>query len=151
MNPQQNYSNIANWLAGLRMQQAKTRARNAPVSQIPGVQFNSTSQPNPADGHEYDGLCEAYAEQQKHGVTGIYPSAIAAWNQSKDKVQGLEGIQPGDQIFFAPDKSNSGFGHTGIYQGDGKFTSATYNGVQTNDLNNWQQSTGQQLLGYTTV
>jgi cell wall-associated NlpC family hydrolase len=145
--PQQTYSNIANWLANLRMQGGQPQGGEA-QSQIPGVQLGSP-QPNLADGHEYDGLCEAYAEQQKHGVTGLYPSAIDCWNQSKNKVQGTAGIRPGDQVFFAPDKSNSGYGHTGIYEGNGQFKSATYNGVQTNDLNHWQQNTGQQLLGYT--
>ena len=108
----------------------------------------SQGQPSGADGHEFDGLCEAYAEQQKYGKTGIYPSAIAAWNNTENRVQGTSGLQPGDQIFFAPNTSNGNFGHTGIYQGNGKFTSATYNGVQTNDLNDWQKNTGQSFLGF---
>lgn len=98
---------------------------------------------------DYRNYCEAFVEQITQGKTGMYPSAISAWvNQQKTAVQGLQGIQPGDTVYFSANKSNGGYGHTGIYIGNNQFISATYNGVKTEDLTKWQQSTGQQLLGY---
>lgn len=98
---------------------------------------------------DFNNFCEAFVEQATQGHTGVYPSAIQAWiGQQKSAVQGTQGIQPGDTVYFSADKSNGGYGHTGIYVGNGQFISATYNGVQTEDLNKWQQSTGQKLLGY---
>ncbi len=97
----------------------------------------------------YIGYCEAFTEQVTVGHQGIWPSAISAWNGQQDKaVQGLDGVQPGDAIYFAPDQSNSGYGHTGVYSGDNRFVSATDNGVQETNLNDWQNMTGQQILGY---
>lgn len=98
---------------------------------------------------DYNNFCEAFVEQATQGHTGVYPSAIQAWlGQQKQAVQGTQGIQPGDTVYFGADKSNGGYGHTGIYIGNGQFISATYNGVKTADLSKWQQSTGQKLLGY---
>lgn len=97
----------------------------------------------------YDDYCQAFVEQALYGHQGVYPSAIAAWNQQQDKaVQGTQGMSPGDTVYFSPNQGNGGNGHTGIYMGNNEFISATDNGVQTNDLNNWQKMTGQQLLGY---
>lgn len=99
--------------------------------------------------NDYNNYCEAFVEQSVYGKTGMYPSAIDAWvAQQKQAVQGSQGIQPGDTVYFSANKGNGGYGHTGIYIGNNQFISATYNGVQTNDLSKWQQSTGQQLLGY---
>jgi hypothetical protein len=87
---------------------------------------------------DFNNFCEAFVEQ-----------AIQAWiAQQKNSVQGTQGIQPGDTVYFAADKSNGGYGHTGIYIGNNQFISATYNGVKTANLSQWQQSTGQKLLGY---
>lgn len=98
---------------------------------------------------DYNNFCEAFVEQATQGHAGVYPSAIQAWiAQQKSAVQGLQGIQPGDTVYFGADQSNGGYGHTGIYVGNGQFVSATYNGVKTADLGKWQQSTGQKLLGY---
>lgn len=97
--------------------------------------------------NNYNNYCEAFVEQSMLGHTGVYPSAASAW-QSQKGVQGTKGMQPGDSVYFAPDKSNNFYGHTGIYAGNGQFISATYNGVKQVDLNQWMQSTGQKLLGY---
>lgn len=98
---------------------------------------------------DFNNFCEAFVEQATQGHTGVYPSAIQAWiAQQKQAVQGTQGIQPGDTVYFSADKSNGGYGHTGIYIGNGQFISATYNGVKTANLAQWQQSTGQKLLGY---
>lgn len=97
----------------------------------------------------YNGWCQAFVEHATQGKTGLYPSAIAAWQQQQNKaVPGLTGVKPGDPIYFAPNDSNEGYGHTGIYVGDNKFISATDNGVKTYDLNDWSNMTGQQILGY---
>lgn len=98
---------------------------------------------------DYRNYCEAFVEQVTQGKTGLYPSAIQAWvNQQQNAIHGTQGIQPGDTIYFSANKSNGGYGHTGVYVGNGQFISATYNGVKTEDLGKWQASTGQQLLGY---
>lgn len=96
----------------------------------------------------YIGYCQAFvadtAGGQNHGA-----SAIEAWNNQQDKAtQGLNGISPGDEIYFNADDSNGGNGHTGIYSGNNHFISATNNGIEEQDLADWQKSTGQQLLGY---
>lgn len=99
---------------------------------------------------DYTGLCEKFVEMTQ-GTTGKYASAIDAWNKqgADGKAQsGLQGIQPGDAIYFAPDKTNSGYGHTGVYTGDGNMISATNNGVKETPLSGWIKSTGQQILGY---
>lgn len=99
----------------------------------------------------YDDYCQQFVEQMAYGKSGIYPNAVSAWNdnaQNGNAVGGMDGIKQGDLMYFAPDDSNSYAGHAGIYMGNNQFISATNNGVQTNDLNDWQQSTGQQLLGF---
>lgn len=99
---------------------------------------------------DYNNYCEAFVEQSMLGHTGVYPSAASAWQsqQGSGAVQGTNGIQPGDSVYFAPDASNNYYGHTGIYAGNGQFISATYNGVKQEDIGKWMQSTGQKLLGY---
>ncbi len=96
----------------------------------------------------FDDLCQAFVEQATYGHQGVYPSAISAWNSQNTKVQGSKGISPGDLVYFGADSSNNGFGHAGIYTGNNQFISATNSGVGYNDLDKWQQNTGQRLLGY---
>lgn len=97
----------------------------------------------------YVGLCEAFVERMTQGAEGIYRSAIDAWNQHQgSRQQGLAGVKPGDAVYFAPDASNQGYGHTGVYMGNGQFISATDNGIRQYNLNDWQKMTGQKLLGY---
>lgn len=101
-------------------------------------------------GESWDGLCQAWVEQQTLGHTGVYPSALSAWNQQQNKaVKGtLTGIQPGDLVYFDANSGNGGYGHTGIYRGNGQFVSATDNGIAINSIAEWQKGTGQNLLGY---
>jgi len=95
-----------------------------------------------------NGLCQAFVEEVQ-GSKQKYPSAADAWNSQLSKARGsLAGIKPGDAIYFAPDQSNGGFGHTAIYKGNGKIVSATYNGVQESNLDSWVSQTGQRILGY---
>jgi hypothetical protein len=98
----------------------------------------------------YDDYCQKFVEQATYGHSNIYDSAIAAWNaQRQNAVAGsINGAKPGDLVYFSPNEGNKYFGHTGIYMGNNQFISATDNGVQYQDLNKWQKSTGQSLLGY---
>ncbi|MCK9371058.1 C40 family peptidase [Candidatus Dojkabacteria bacterium] len=94
----------------------------------------------------YVGYCQQFVKEM--GGTTRGASAIQAWNNAQNKVQGTQGIQPGDLVYFSPNSTNQGFGHTGVYEGDNKYISATNSGVLRNDLNAWQTATGQKLLGY---
>lgn len=104
---------------------------------------------------QYIGYCEAYVEHIQ-GSSIKYPSAIGAWNtqaQQGKAVAGLNGVQPGDAIYFSPNAGNGGYGHTGVYsgtdsQGQPSFISATDSGIQQVPINSWEQYTGQQALGY---
>lgn len=108
------------------------------------------------DGHCWNGLCESYAEEQTLGHTGVYPSAIAAYNanaQSGNINTGSTNIPKGAQLFFGADSTNGGFGHTTVSLGSDKsgntlMEGATYNGVKVNTLNSWLQSSGQKYLGW---
>lgn len=98
--------------------------------------------------HAYIGFCQAFVEQTQ-GKLHLHPTAVAAWVANQNRaVPGLAGVQPGDAIYFAPDASNEGAGHTGIYAGNDQFISATNSGIESQDLGQWQQQTGQRLLGY---
>lgn len=97
----------------------------------------------------FDDMCEKFVEQAMFGRTGMYPSAIAAWNaQAHKAIAGINGAQPGDQVFFSPNAGNGYYGHTGIYMGNNQILAATDQGVKQTDLNQWQRYTGQKLLGY---
>ncbi len=103
---------------------------------------------------DFNKFCQRFVEAVTDGKTGQYPSAAAAWNDhvAKGKAKaGLTGITPGSLIYFNPDSSNGNFGHVGIYEGGGDFISATDNGVQSKSLKDWQQTTGQSILGYVPV
>lgn len=138
--------------------QTSTSQSSDPYSALNDVASQTTTQPQNvklASGdvgdQSYDDYCQQFVEQVTYGKSGIFPNANDAWNsysQSGQAQQGMKGIQPGDLVYFAPDQSNNFEGHTGIYQGSNKFVSATYNGVQSNDLNSWENQTGQQVLGY---
>jgi LysM repeat protein len=103
------------------------------------------------DPTDYAGLCQKFVEQYTYGKTGIFPSAADAWDSYSQNGQGMTDftkLSYGDTLYFAPDSSNGYAGHTGIYIGNGKMISATYNGVQVSDVNQWMSSTGQQLEGF---
>lgn len=93
------------------------------------------------------GYCQRFVRQVTGGKT-TGASAIEAWNKASQKVQGAQGLQKGDLVYFSPNASNRGLGHTGIYSGNGQFISATDSGVRQTNLLDWIKSTGQKLLGY---
>lgn len=98
----------------------------------------------------YIGYCQSFVEKVS-GSGWQGGSAIEAWQNTPNKVSGLQGIQPGDKVYFSPDASNSGYGHVGVYAGNNQFISATNNGIEKQDLSQWQQNTGQRVLGYVPV
>lgn len=99
--------------------------------------------------NQHAGMCQQFVEQVTQGKTGIYPSAIDAWQQQQNRARaGLDGAKPGDAVYFAPDSSNGYSGHTGILTKDGKFISATDNGVKEMSIQDWQNMTNQQVMGY---
>lgn len=104
----------------------------------------------------WNGLCEAWAETQAFGKHGLFPSASAAaqhFAQSGQLHQNPQATKQGDLVYFAPDSSNSGFGHVGLISGYDKngaplMTSATYNGVKQYSLPDWVKGTGQKVVGF---
>ena len=97
---------------------------------------------------KFIGYCQSFVRQVTGGRTQG-ASAIEAWNNAKQKVAGsVQGMQPGDLVYFSPNASNSGYGHTGIYAGNGQFVSATDKGIRQAGLGEWIKATGQKLLGY---
>lgn len=93
------------------------------------------------------GYCQRFVRQVTGGKT-TGASAIEAWNKAPQKIQGAQGLQKGDLVYFSPNSSNRNYGHTGIYEGNGQFISATDSGVKSSGLLDWIKSTGQKLLGY---
>jgi hypothetical protein len=96
---------------------------------------------------KFIGYCQSFVRQVTGGRTSG-ASAIQAWNNTSQKVQGIQGIQPGDLVYFSPHVSNRGYGHTGVYSGNGQFISATDSGIKQMGILDWIKSTGQKLLGY---
>jgi 3D (Asp-Asp-Asp) domain-containing protein len=98
---------------------------------------------------DYDGWCMSFVA--KATGSSYKGNAIDNWYESPNKVAGtLEGIQPGDRIFFTGPQTGpeKGLGHVGLYEGLGKFISATDNGVAEYSISKWNSITGQTVLGY---
>lgn len=111
---------------------------------------NVTSARSEIGNTDNNGYCERFAEKTTMGKTGLYGSAIEAWNnyaQNGKATSELEKARPGDLIYFNPDVSNQGYGHVGVLTGKGNFISATDNGVQEMPLSDWEKLTGQKPLG----
>lgn len=100
----------------------------------------------------YAGLCESWVEDVTNSsIQG--DTAYDSWKNLSGKgkgVAGLNGVQPGDLVYFSSDPNSSygTDGHVGIYNGNGLFTSATDNGVATASINDWTKANQQQVLGY---
>jgi hypothetical protein len=78
-------------------------------------------------------------------------SALNTFQNNPNSVNdpSLKGIQPGDLVYFDAAQSNQGDGHVGFYEGNGKFISATDNGIVDNkNINEWNQQNNQSVLGY---
>jgi len=92
------------------------------------------------------GLCQRFVENVA-GTSGQYPSAIAASNAIEGSTDWAN-MQPGDTIYFTPNAGNEGYGHAGIYAGNGMFINPGPSGVQTSSLTDWMNQTGQRLIEY---
>ncbi|HLY65692.1 MAG TPA: hypothetical protein VKU60_09165 [Chloroflexota bacterium] len=97
-------------------------------------------------------LCEQFVENM-YGVTGQYPSAIAAWlaqmpNDPRQlaRQRDLSQAPLGAEVYFTG--GNQPYGHVGLYLGNGGFISAADGGVQFWNVARWQQVTGQQFAGW---
>lgn len=97
----------------------------------------------------YAGYCLKWVDDQQ-GSTNRLPTAYADY-QSKAQAGNMndsDNPPVGARVYFAPDQSNKNMGHVGISQGNGKFTSATDNGIKTFSLQDWEKYTGQKFLGW---
>lgn len=107
---------------------------------------------NDVGDQSYNGLCEKFVEQQTYGQTGLYPTAIDAWNdyskQGKAIMGDVTNAPRGSIIYWNADNSNFGDGHASIADGQGNMISSTSQGVQQIPISQWQQTTNQQPLGY---
>ena len=98
----------------------------------------------------YAGYCLQWVDDQQ-GNKNRQPTAYADYQanaQQGNINQSSDNIPKGARVYFSPDQSNGNMGHVGISNGDGTFTSATDNGVQTFSLADWEKYTGQKYLGY---
>lgn len=125
---------------------------------FPGMDSSSSQTPQDvlqAQGQmgsqDENGECQQFVEQMTTGHSGIFPSATAAANyyQQNGQMKPISQAKPGDMIYFSDPSQPDG--HVGIISDtNGDFVSATYNGVQTNNLQSWLNETGQQVLGVVT-
>jgi hypothetical protein len=118
---------------------------------LPPINISNADMLSKNDRGQYNGFCQRFVEQATYGTTGHFASAAQAWNTIQNKVVGLDGIKPGDLVYFTPDKSNNNDGHVGIYEGNGMFKSATGTGIKDISLQDWSQQTGQSPMGYIPV
>ena len=97
----------------------------------------------------YAGYCLQWVDDQQ-GNTNRQPTAIADYqvNAQANNINSSLDAPKGARVYFNADASNGNMGHVGISNGDGTFTSATDNGVQTFDIPDWEKYSGQQYLGY---
>lgn len=104
--------------------------------------------------HDLTGLCEQAVEQWS-GLPKMGTTAGNAWDNwvSKGKAySGLQGVQPGDLLYFQPNGSNQGSGHAALFagydnQGNPLMVSATDNGVEKDNVTTWSSKIAP-LLGY---
>ena len=76
--------------------------------------------------------CERLIENA-YGTSGRYPSAAAA-AAGLPLYQDPSAAEPGDLVYFKADDTNNGYGHAGIYVGNGRMVSATPSGVKETSI-----------------
>lgn len=107
-----------------------------------GVQNGHVLGPRPMGdtswGSGHATFCEVYVEQRLHlGNQGISAAAAA------DRMRSLGILHSGEPptgsiVYFAPSLENGYWGHVGIADGEGRFTSITFYGLQQYPLADWQ-------------
>lgn len=157
--PQQGQMPPSNLSQALKQIQL-TKQKNQQNNQAAIAQAAATLTPNANDtltnvgqaiqSPAYAGYCLQWVDDQT-GNKNRQPTAYAdyqtqAANGNIDSSS--TNIPKGARVYFAPDSSNGGMGHVGLSNGDGTFTAATDNGIQTFGLSDWQKYAGQQYLGY---
>lgn len=119
-----------------------------PKGKDPQVAVGKAINSNPG----WANLCEAYAEKQVYGRTGLYPDAISAYKanaQAGNIVQSSKDIPKDAQVFFNADKGNGFNGHTMVSNGDGTFQTPLNDGkIHNITLSDWLKYSGQQYLGF---
>jgi hypothetical protein len=119
------------------------------VPENPTDLTNATKSATAPDVSKYNGYCQQFVDDAIGTPDqNRQPSADAAWQNYQSTgqaVQGLQGIQPGDIVYF----NNN---HVGIFAGKDKFISATEEDsskpVQTHTFQAWSDLTGDAPLGY---
>ncbi len=136
-------------------QQPQANSQGA-VSQALGILGDNSTAGQVGQGISNDpsfaNRCEAFAEQQIYGHQGMYPTAYAAFqaNAQQGNINtSMDNIPAGAQLFFAPDSSNGGAGHTGVMNNDSTFTAPLSNGnIDKFTLSDWLKYSGQQFIGW---
>ena len=85
---------------------------------------------------EYVGWCQKFVVDASGGNRA--PTAINAWETAPKKVPGLQGVKPGDKVYFSPN-------HAALYEGDNKIISG---GLGESNIADWLKNNNQHLLGY---
>ena len=90
-------------------------------------------------GYGLNTYCERYVEQRV-GWGNQGATAYAAYQRldALGLVHPGPPDAPGEVVYFGPSPDNENDGHVGIYDGDGRFTSITYYGLQQEPLAGWR-------------
>ncbi len=101
---------------------------------------------------QWANMCEAFAEKQIYGKTGMYPNAYSAYQanaQAGNIKTSTDNIPANAQVFMAPDNSNGMNGHTGVMQKNGKFLAPLSNGsIEEFSIPEWEKFSGQRFIGW---
>lgn len=130
---------------------SNTPAMQAILNQNPQDVQNANADQGRQD---LNGWCEAAVEKWANlpQEGGTASQAWDNWVQKGKAYTGLNGAQPGDLLYFGANDGNSNEGHAAMYEGKDSagndiMISATDNGVQRDDVNQWSQNVAP-LLGY---
>jgi cell wall-associated NlpC family hydrolase len=80
---------------------------------------------------EWANLCERFVEEA-YGTKGVFPDAAAAGQQlvTHRGASSLRTAPVGALLYFRADETNNGYGHAGIYLGNGEMISARPDSVK---------------------
>lgn len=131
----------------------QTSKSTAPISQALGV-LNDKSIAGKVGKAiatpSYAGYCLKWVDDQQGNNTNRQPTAYADYllHQNEGDIA-TKGTPPKNaRVYFGPNATNGEMGHVGISNGNGTFTSATDNGIQTFDIKAWEKYAGQTYIGY---
>jgi cell wall-associated NlpC family hydrolase len=110
-----NYNGSVRWISSALVN------GNPPSSQLSNFNRAIAWAINQQGSHNWDGYCEMFVENA-YGTTGQYGSAQDAYNALHTHTDWKPAI--GALVWFVPNSGTGGFGHVGIYVGQGDFISA---------------------------